>query len=95
MDAQDLLEEVDAALISPSDFTVALKVRRSGMFAMCKGYPLARATSAQVLAFVDNVMKTKIFNEKIEYWSKEFLNSIQNDDLNDEFSDANQITKLL
>jgi hypothetical protein len=56
---------------------------------------LERATSAQVLAFVDSVMDTKIFAEPIEYWKEEFINSQRFTDLNEEFSDSNQLIKML
>lgn len=61
-----MLEEIDAASIKPSDFTVKLEVKRSGIFAACKDYPLKSNTSAQILAFVDALMETKIFAEPIE-----------------------------
>lgn len=56
---------------------------------------MKNATSAQILAYVDALMEYKIFAEPIQYWSKEFKESSNAEDLNDEFSDANQLTKIL
>lgn len=47
------------------------------------------------MAYVDALMEYKIFAEPIQYWSKEFKESSNAEDLNDEFSDANQLTKIL
>lgn len=88
-DAEDLLEDIDKELISPSDFTVQLKVRR-GRCGCCNAYPLEVAGSGQLLAFVDNLCDEKIFSEPQEYWKSEVYN-----DLNTEFSDENQFSKLL
>lgn len=74
-----------------------LQVKRRGLFGACQGYPLKNATSAQLLCFVDRMMdeETRIFSEPINYWTEEFKNSQQSDDLNEEFSDFNQVTKLV
>jgi len=65
VDAEDLLEEIDAELTSPSDFTVKLEVRR-GRCGCCNAYPLTTAGSGQILAFIDNLMDVKIFGEPQE-----------------------------
>jgi len=90
-----MLEEIDAATVTPSDFTIKLQVKRTGLFGACNDYPLKNTTSAQILAFVDAVMETKIFAEPIQYWTQEFKTSQRLEDLNDEFSDVNQVTKLV
>lgn len=61
-DAEDLIEEIDAETVSPTDFTVKLEVRR-GRCGCCTKYPLTNAGSGQILAFIDNLMDVKIFAE--------------------------------
>lgn len=47
---------------------------------------MQKASSAQILGFVDNLMDVPIFEEPLEYWDESVFV-----DLNEEFSDANQL----
>jgi len=88
-DSDDLLEYIDQETISPSDFTVKLEVRR-GMGRCCATFPFTTVGSGQILAFVDNLSETKIFTENQEYWKEDVAF-----ELNKEFDDKNQLSKIL
>jgi len=88
-DAEELLEFIDQELNSPSDFTVKLEVRR-GRGRCCSAFPLGTVGSGQILAFIDNLCETKIFGETQEYWKKDVA-----EQLNNEFSNENQLNKIL
>jgi len=66
-DAEDLIERIDKETISPSDFTVELKIRK-GCYGHCcgKSYPLKNASSAQILAFVDSNLDSTIIKDPVE-----------------------------
>lgn len=84
-----MIDIIDAETVTPSDFTVTMKARR-GCFGCCRKYPLEKAGSAQILAFIDSLMETKLFGVNMKFWDESVF-----EDLNEEFSDSQQINKLL
>jgi hypothetical protein len=68
---------------------VEIKVRR-GCCGCCKEFPLANVGSGQLLAFVDRMMDTNVFPEKIDYWKQD-----EADQVNSMWSEENQLEKIL